>query len=152
MARIGDHWGVFRATTFLGLTLLGAALFIGRAHAVPEYLGVLLTQYRLNGDAVAQGARCQYCHVYEDGSVPWNAFGDRVHDALFDTGNDLNIGNALYTALKDNADSDGDGYTDVLEVVAKTLPGDANSKPTKSVAELEAELKALGGVDAFKPR
>ena len=52
---------------------------------------------------------------------------------------------------KPDKDSDKDGYKDVLEVYAKTLPGDPESKPTTPVAELEAQLEAEGGVDLFKP-
>ena len=63
-----------------------------------------------------------------------------------------NISDALYLVLKANKDSDADGYSDTLEIVANTLPGDKASKPTKTVKVLEAELKALGGVDKFKAK
>jgi hypothetical protein len=52
---------------------------------------------------------------------------------------------------KRNADSDRDGYRDILEVVGKTFSGNKNSVPKKTVKELEAELEALGGIEAFKP-
>ena len=121
------------------------------ARAVPEYFGTLLEQYRLIGDPTAQTARCTYCHVNQDGSVPWNPFGDRVHVQLFEPESEGDIRSTLYLVLKQNKDSDGDGYSDVLEVVARTLPGDPASRPSKSIPELEAELARIGGLDAFNP-
>lgn len=49
-------------------------------------------------------------------------------------------------------DTDKDGYHDALEVFAGTLPGDANSKPLTSRDVLDAQLKAAGGVELFKPQ
>ena len=48
-------------------------------------------------------------------------------------------------------DTDKDGYPDALEVFAGTLPGDLSSKPVLSKDALEAQLKAAGGVELFKP-
>lgn len=128
------------------------ALGLQPARAVPEYFGTLLEQYHLVGDPVAQTARCTYCHVNQDGSVPWNPFGDRVHVQLFEPESRGDIRLTLYLVLKQNQDSDGDGYPDALEVAARTLPGDPGSKPTRTIPELEAQLAAMGGLDAFKPR
>jgi hypothetical protein len=94
---------------------------------------------------------CTYCHTSPSGGGSWNKFGQAMRDLYFGDAK-RNVGNMLYLTLKANKDSDGDKYTDVLEIVAKTLPGDASSKPSKTVAALEAELKALGGVDAFKAK
>lgn len=94
---------------------------------------------------------CQYCHQAASGGGNWNKFGQAMREIYLGTAK-RDIGVTLYEVLKANKDSDGDGYSDVLEVVAKTLPGDEKSKPTKTVAALEAELKALGGVDHFKKK
>jgi hypothetical protein len=93
---------------------------------------------------------CTYCHVASTGGGNWNKFGLTVQTEYDKAKRDIGV--ALYETLKAGKDSDGDGYSDVLEVVAKTLPGDEKSKPTKTVAALEAELKALGGVDYFKKK
>ena len=94
---------------------------------------------------------CIYCHTSPSGGSNWNSFGTALKAVYFGTAKS-NISEALYLVLKANKDSDGDGYSDTLEIVAKTLPGDKASKPTKTVKALEAELKALGGVDKFKKK
>lgn len=93
---------------------------------------------------------CQYCHVNANGRAPWNAFGEHQRSIWNGAGN-KNFAQSLYLSLKDRKDSDGDGYADVLEVVAWTLPGDKTSVPSTPQATLEAELKAWGGVDRYKP-
>ena len=94
---------------------------------------------------------CIYCHTSPSGGSGWNAFGTSLNTLYFGAAK-RNIADALYLVLKANKDSDADGYSDTLEIVAKTLPGDKASKPTKTVKALEAELKALGGVDKFKKK
>lgn len=133
------------------IIVLGALTALHPAHAVPEYFGVLLEQFRLIGDPSAQAARCTYCHVNQDGSVPWNPFGDRVHVQLFEPESQGDIRLTLYLVLKQNKDSDADGYSDLLEVVARTLPGDPTSKPSRTIPELEKQLADMGGLDAFSP-
>ncbi|NJK43756.1 MAG: hypothetical protein HC933_05260 [Pleurocapsa sp. SU_196_0] len=120
------------------------------ATARPGYVAAVTELFKLADKDGKSTVTCQYCHQNARGGPPWNAFGDAVR-AQFAGEAKRNINDALYLTLKADKDSDEDGYKDVLEVVAKTTPGDAASKPEKKVEELEAELKALGGVDAFKP-
>ena len=94
---------------------------------------------------------CIYCHTSPSGGSNWNAFGTSLKTIYLGTAKS-NISEALYLVLKANKDSDADGYTDTLEIVAKTLPGDKASKPTKTVKALEAQLKALGCVEKFKAK
>lgn len=112
------------------------------------YRPIVLKQYKLEKNSAAQKAGCQFCHVNAFGGAGWNGFGQALKEQLA-TSSDL--GTALSDVLKKNKDSDGDKYSDVLEVVAGTLPGDAKSKPTAKVKDLEAKLKKMGGVTAFKP-
>jgi hypothetical protein len=109
------------------------------------------TQYKLVGADGKGGIGCIYCHTSSYGGSNRNAFGTAL-DVLYDGAAKRNISQALYLILKANKDSDKDGYSDLLEVVAKTAPGDATSKPTKTTVALTADLKKLGGVDAFKPK
>lgn len=130
------------------LVALGALTLIpvnARSNFVPQ----MLRQYKLEKDNTATKANCQYCHVQSYGGSSWNAFGLGVRETYLK--NKRNIGLALLEQLKKNLDSDNDGYTDMLEAVAKTLPGDPKSKPSKSTIQLESELKRLGGVNRFKP-
>jgi hypothetical protein len=127
-------------------TALVTAATLTPTSAKNAYRLQAIQQYKL-----AATTGCTYCHVSATGGANWNNFGKSL-DALYDGDAKRDISQALYLIVKANKDSDGDTYPDALEVVAKTNPGDAASKPTKTVAVLEAELKKLGGVDAFKPK
>jgi hypothetical protein len=108
-------------------------------------------QYKwVDKDGKGTQITCTMCHIAPNGGRSWNKFGSAMSAIYFGDAK-RNVGDMLYLTLKAGKDADEDGYTDVLEIVAKTLPGDAKSKPTKSVKDLEAELVKLGGVDAFKP-
>ena len=129
-----------------------AALCIPFASARPAYRAVAIEQLKLaDKDGKADNVGCNYCHQAASGGRNWNKWGDAVKAQLAGDAKG-NVGDALYLALKADKDSDGDGYTDVLEVVAKTFPGDEKSKPEKPKADLEKMLKDMGGVDAFKPK
>jgi hypothetical protein len=143
---------VFKFTTLLLALFISLSLFGFSARAVPDYFGVLLPQFHLETNAAVIEARCTFCHVGKNGAAPWNPFGERVHAMLFVPENEYNIGKSLYATLLEDEDSDGDGFSDLLEVVAGTLPGDRTSKPTATVVELKTQLEKLGGVAYFKPR
>ncbi|WP_245575169.1 thrombospondin type 3 repeat-containing protein [Meiothermus rufus] len=118
------------------------------AVARPSYRLQAINQFNLVADS--GGVRvvtCQYCHLSPNGGAFWNAFGDRVRSSFKGS-----IGEALYQALVAMEDSDGDGYADVLEVFAGTLPGDARSKPLVRAQFLWQALEKAGGVDIYKPR
>ncbi len=118
--------------------------------ARPVYNAIMTYQYNLRDDKDLRGT-CLYCHTDSEGGDSWNSFGTQVRDVFFDEGNNR-VPETLYLTLKRDLDSDKDGYRDILEVLGKSFPGDAESKPEKSVEELEAELKALGGLEFFKPK
>jgi hypothetical protein len=104
---------------------------------------------QLKLQTVQTAVTCNYCHVSRYGGRQWNAFGTEVQIAYYDKAKgDVSL--ALYQTLKARVDADKDGFVDILEIVAKTLPGDKNSRPSKTVAVLEAELKQLGGLEAFR--
>lgn len=94
---------------------------------------------------------CTFCHVSKSGGAPWNPFGQALQKG-FQTNPGSKFGDVLYQVLAANGDSDGDGYPDVVEVFAHTLPGDPSSKPDKPLAELEAEFAAAGGVNQYAPK
>ena len=128
----------------LAIAVVGAQVSSARS----TYRPIVLKQYKLEKNASANKAGCQFCHVNAFGGSGWNGFGQALKDQLATSSG---VNQALFDLLKKNADSDKDGFKDVLEVVAGTLPGDAKSKPTAKAADLEAKLKKMGGVSAFKP-
>jgi hypothetical protein len=132
-------------------SLIGG-LIVPNASARPGFRAVVAEQFKLaDKDGKIDSITCQYCHTNPGGGGSWNKWGTAVREQLKGDAKG-NITDALYLALKADQDSDGDGYADALEVVAKTMPGDEKSKPTATVAALEEELKKMGGVDAFKTK
>jgi Bacterial TSP3 repeat len=141
-----------KAVHWLGIALTLSVVSIPAALARPPYRLQAIAQLGYPADADGKASvTCQFCHEGQRGGKPWNAFGDLVVDKFFGDAN-KDINQALYMALQEDLDSDGDGYSDALEVVAKTNPGSDKSMPNVPVDTLEAELKAWGGVDSlFKP-
>ncbi len=133
---------------FLAFVLALAVAGTQISSARSTYRPIALKQFKLEKNAAANKAGCQFCHVNAFGGAGWNGFGQALKDQLASSSG---VPQALFDLLKKNADSDKDGYSDVLEVVAGTLPGDAKSKPSAKAADLEAKLKKMGGVSAFKP-
>ncbi len=132
----------------LGVSL-GAVTFNNQALARPIYNSIMEHQYGIRENKTARASTCLYCHTDLEGS-DWNPFGLELKNTFLKEAK-KRLPEALYLVLKHDKDSDEDGYKDVLEVFAKTLPGDPESKPTASVEELEAALEEAGGVDLFKP-
>ena len=136
----------FKAVHTLALLVLGVTA-IPFVSARPAHRLQAIAQLGLLPEKVT----CQYCHVAANGRAPWNAFGETIRTEWNGAGN-KNFADSLYLSLKANKDADGDGYTDVLEVVAQTLPGNKDSVPSIPKDTLEAELKAWGGVDRYKAK
>jgi len=127
------------------------SVLLEQAAARPPYRTQAIAQFHLEADPAKKGTTgCTYCHVNSRGGAPWNAFGQTVKRAFSENPKAF-IPDALYGALKFNVDSDKDGYSDALEVFALTLPGDATSKPSESVADLQKRFDAAGGVEQYNP-
>ena len=130
------------------------------ALALPKYRMQAITQFHLDdGSGLAALDRrvmaCSYCHVKETGGAPWNPFGEAIRatfKANAEAGGRAKFPEVLYTLLESGADADGDSYPDALEVWAKTLPGDAASKPSEALEVVQARFEAAGGVGQFKPQ
>ena len=92
---------------------------------------------------------CQLCHTNARGGAPWNPFGLAIGKFRAKR---LPIDQAVFEALKLEADVDQDGFTDALEVFAGTMPGDANSKPTETLEVLKSKFETAGGVTLYSPK
>jgi hypothetical protein len=125
------------------LALGGFGIFqFSSVRAFPAYREQVVKQFKLTNNRIG----CTYCHVSADGGAPWNLFGQRVQDNL--TGD---ISKALYDTLSEKKDSDGDGYLDMLEVFAGTLPGNKDSAPLVVASALSVAFEKAGGIDQYKP-
>jgi hypothetical protein len=127
-----------------------ATLAFSVAGARSSYSTLAFSQYQFEKNTLVTKSGCKFCHSTAFGGESWNKFGIALKTQWEGAAN-KKIQEALFLVLKENLDSDGDGFSDALEIVAKTLPGDAKSKPSAAVLDLEAQLKKLGGVEAFKP-
>ncbi len=138
-----------RALLGAAFTLAGGALLATMATAMPQYRLQAIRQLHYAGPTWSRITMdCTFCHVKRAGGAPWNAFGQELVRKL---GSDpqLTFDQALYGVLKDQADADGDGYPDALEVYAHTLPGDSASTPQEARADLQAKFDAAGGVGQY---
>jgi hypothetical protein len=133
---------------FLAFAMVLAVAGTQISSARSSYRPIVLKQFKFEKNVAANKAGCQLCHLQAFGGAGWNGFGQALKVQMATSSG---VNQALFDLLKKNADSDKDGFKDVLEVVAGTLPGDAKSKPTAKATDLEAKLKKMGGVSAFKP-
>lgn len=107
------------------LTLLLIITFSSNSHAVSGYLNSFNTTYGTKGTAIDS---CNLCHT--------------VKPAL------NNFGNAYLTSgynfrTIENQDSDGDGFTNIEEINARTFPGDPNSKPSGNTDTIAPTITAF---------
>lgn len=143
------------AGAFAGLLLLSASA----AFALPGFRKAAIQQFHYDRENPLweldrRVMACTYCHVREAGGAPWNPFGQAlqaqfVKDAR--AGQRQKFPQVLHDLLKAGQDADGDGFTDALEVFARTLPGDPKSKPEQSVADLQAAFEQAGGAAQYAP-
>jgi hypothetical protein len=144
----------------LGGILALLVLAAPAALALPKYRMQAITQFHLDdGSGLAALDRrvmaCSYCHVKETGGAPWNPFGEAIRatfKANAEAGGKAKFPEVLYILLESGADADGDSYPDALEVWAKTLPGNAASKPSEALEVVQARFEAAGGVRQFEPQ
>lgn len=139
------------ALVISAFVVAGAGVLAGTALAMPQYRLQAIAQLHYPGPTWSRKTMdCTFCHVNARGGPPWNAFGQELVAKL---GSDpkLTFDKALYLVLQEGKDADGDGYPDALEIFAHTLPGDPSSKPTESLAELQARFAAAGGVSQYAP-
>ena len=96
------------------------ALLGGQAHARSGYLPSFNTQYGTSGTALDT---CNVCHG-SGGYSTWNPYGQAIRS--------LGSGVAITTRMTnvESLDSDGDGFTNIAEITARTFPGDPGSTPT----------------------
>lgn len=109
-----------KRVTVAALVLI--VLYVSFAGAITLYL---IDFHNLYGTAGGNLNKCELCHGVT--TSDYNAYGQAVKDSLEVL---LDIDAALIAV--ENLDSDGDGDTNIVEIMAGTLPGDPdNSTPVQ---------------------
>jgi hypothetical protein len=114
------------------LKVLGALLVVGLvlgvsgiAFATNSYKTQFNTRYGTTGSAIDQ---CILCHSANPGTLSnlsGNRYGVDLQNTIVNTG-------AINFASVESLDSDGDGFSNIVEINARTFPGNAASKPSAS--------------------
>lgn len=79
--------------------------------------------YKPGADTELKKAKCAACHIERNGKGGLNAYGKAL---------DKKTAGAEALKSVENLDSDKDGFTNIQEIRAGTLPGDPKSKPKKN--------------------
>ena len=141
------------------LLAASVALSVPVALALPQYRTAAIRQFHYDeGNPLWEYDRgvmaCTFCHVKASGGAPWNLFGEEIRAAFradAQAGGRAKFPAVLGAVLASGQDADGDGYSDALEVWARTLPGDPQSHPDRPVAEMQAAFGAAGGAALYAP-
>lgn len=140
-----------------GALLAGlVALSAPAALALPKYRTLAAQQlghdkgdplWQLSGQVMP----CVTCHIRPQGGSGWNAFGESLR-AGFREQPTATFGAVLFRMLEKETDADGDGFPDALELYARTLPGDPDSRPQKPLTALQTDFEKAGGLSQYRPR
>jgi hypothetical protein len=103
----------------LGLMALG-----GSAMALPAMLKVFESTYKVPANSNLHKASCAICHIQPPTLNPYGKDLKKLVDA---SGKKILTPEMLKKIEK--LDSDKDGFTNIAEIKADTLPGDPTSKP-----------------------
>jgi uncharacterized membrane protein len=95
------------------------------ADAKPEFLDQFKHAYTVKSGGTIEGASCNLCHL--DAPPKLNPYGTSVRSALDKAGARAVSAEILHSI--DALDSDGDGFSNIEEIEADTLPGDPKSHP-----------------------
>jgi hypothetical protein len=100
-------------------TIGGFAALVSPAQAKPEYLSEFNKRYDSGGTRLDS---CQTCHTGSHNAQNLNVYGTDFAKNHHDFG------------AVEPLDSDGDGFTNIDEIKAGTLPGDPNDNPNTKPA------------------
>ena len=94
--------------------------------ALPSFLDEFTKFYKPAPGTELFNAKCVTCHGVEGHTVK-NAYGKEIM-AMVQAKGTLDLTDDMLISIE-NKDSDGDGYTNLEEIISGTLPGDPKSHP-----------------------
>lgn len=98
------------------------AIISSAAFATISWNKQFKSTYTSKPDSAITKASCVVCHLKPTGKGGLNSYGKSL---------DGKAVSAQSLKSVENKDADGDGVSNINEIKAGTLPGDANSKPAK---------------------
>jgi uncharacterized membrane protein len=131
--------------------LLGIVVFFGlfpcSAHAFPQFLAVVKTTYTVKAGGTIDAKRCGVCHIDIAGGGTLNPYGKDVKSFLKASPTQPLNSSGLHSL--DAKDSDGDGFANIDEFQADTLPGDPLNHPMKKANLPVREVAPEGELSPF---
>jgi hypothetical protein len=109
----------------IGVVATVLVLFVcGAVYASLAWSKVFKTLYKPIPDGAIVKAKCAVCHIDPKGKVKgkYNPYGTMLKGKKV---------NAAFLKAIESKDSDKDGFSNIAEIKADTLPGDPKSKPVK---------------------
>lgn len=104
------------------ITVLTLVLIAGTALATLKWQKAFNDLYKPAADSEIKKAKCALCHLDDKGKKGLNVYGKLLQKKKVEP-----------SSLKavEKLDTDKDGYSNLDEIKAGTLPGDPKSKPAK---------------------
>lgn len=127
--------------------VLLSGLFAHTAYAFPQYLPIVKTTYAVKVGGVIDAKKCAVCHADPAGGGVVNPYGREIKTFLKTAANKAVTPEVLHAI--ETKDSDGDGFTNLDEFKADTLPGDASSHPNTPPPGQVKQVKEEGEISPF---
>ncbi len=130
--------------------MISIFLFFGssiKVAAKPIFPPIVESTYTIKpgGTDAAALKACTFCHDAA-GPPKLNVYGSAIREAIKKSGGKTLTSDILHSI--DSSDSDGDGFSNLSEIKADSLPGDPSSKPVSGAMDIE---KAVSGTDNSAP-
>ena len=120
--------------------LVGICTFglMAACNARPLFLDRFNELYKPASGSILSKAECKACHDLEDGPPVLNPYGMRVQELIDRRYEGPPRGGVTHDIMVfvEKEDSDGDGYSNLEEIVSGTLPGDPKSHPSQHPTNL----------------
>ena len=129
--RTQNHLFVIMALSFLALFAFAA--WAPNVDARSSYLSAFTTRYPAT--AGTQLDSCGVCHG--SSTSTWNSYGQAIRSQGSGVAIDTRLANV------EQADSDGDGFSNIVEINAGTFPGNASSTPAPAAGALSVSSGSL---------
>lgn len=133
MLQVMRKAAVVKASPLRPLALALFLFLVRTSMAEPSFLETFTKFYRPAAGTALANAKCVTCHGPE-GHLVKNFYGKRLMEPVENSDSGTVTPDILIEV--EGEDSDGDGYTNLEEIVSGTLPGDPKSHPNAHPAHL----------------